>query len=141
MLLDFYSLDCYFSKLGRESRELSFVPFCTVNRPEFGWLSLAGQPGRGLRGGLFSGPAAWSVPPTPADLILLTQPVYYPKIKRRWVQPLPVPLAFCSGTLAALCSAHSLWGWVLVYVPRKGGFLQHLDGPDGCASVLRLQGA
>lgn len=38
MLLDFYSPDCYLSKLGRESHRFSFVTFCTVNGPEFGWL-------------------------------------------------------------------------------------------------------
>ena len=49
MLLDFYSSDCYLSKLGRESHRFSFVTFCTVNGPEFGRLfSACQQAQRGL---------------------------------------------------------------------------------------------
>lgn len=47
MLLDFYSPDCYLSKLGRESHRFSFVTFCTVNGPEFGRLFSACQQAQG----------------------------------------------------------------------------------------------
>lgn len=46
MLLDFYSSDCYLSKLGKESHRFSFVTFCTVNGPEFGRLFSACQQAR-----------------------------------------------------------------------------------------------
>lgn len=117
MLLDFYSLDCYLSKLGRESREFSFVTFCTVNGPQ-AWVAV---PCWSL---MAQGIASWGQLQWPEVWLTLgsdfvNQQMYFPNNKEKDLVLVPA----CASCLLLeswqLCPT-SCQGQVLFFIPKRG---------------------